>query len=255
MSSYQASLFIATFIIGSAILFLLTRLAKRKIQAREDELKQAAATRGWTFSAGHARGYRIYTFKGTTDGVPWEAESAKLVSGGNKQGRRRHIARWHGQWSPGVTAPIVALGVPKGQEQMGHGVAQGDGLMVRLAQKAVGFAFDKAIDMYFGKEIGDQVDAAALRRVESARVPGFIVMAANTDEASRILSEGLERALVDATNNTGNVLSENDRPYVLVRPQGISLARMDELRGVDELERFVQSGIQLTRAFRFGRRA
>ena len=211
--------------------------------------------RGWTFSKRLHRGYRIYTFKGTTAGVAWEAESAKVASSSNQHNRRQNIARWHGQWSPGVNAPIVALGVPKGKEVMGQGVAQGDGVFAKLAQQAMGFAFDKALDVYFGKEIGDEIDAAALRRVESARVPGFIVMAANIDEASRILSEGLERALVEATSEKGNVLSETNRPYVLVRPQGISLARMDEFRGVDELERFVQSGIGLTRAFRFGRPA
>ena len=253
--SYQASLYVATFLIASAIMFVLIRLAKRNIQAREDELKHAAATRGWSFTAGTDRGYRVYTFKGTTNGVPWEAESAKLVSGSSKHGQRRHIARWHGQWSPGVSTPIVALGVPKGQEQMGQGVAQGDGLVAMLAQKAVGFAFDKALDMYFGKAIGDEIDAAALRRVESAQVPGFIVMAGNVDEASRILAEGLQRALIEATTTTGHVLSDTNRPYVLVRTKGISLARIDELRGVDDLERFVQAGVGLTRAFRFGQRA
>ena len=56
-----------------------------------------------------------------------------LVAGGNHHRRRRHIARWHGKWSPGVTAPIVGLGVPKGKEVFTNLVAQGDGFFARLA--------------------------------------------------------------------------------------------------------------------------
>ncbi len=51
------------------------------------------------------------------------------------------------------------------------------------------------------------------------------------------------------------ILSEDDRPWVLVRPQGVSLARMEQIRQIDELEQFINAGIGLTRAFRFGRPA
>jgi hypothetical protein len=251
--SFQAALIVASFVIFVAVFFVLSRLSKGRIQQKEEDLRKAATVRGWTFDKKHDRGYRIYRFSGTTEGVAWEAESLQLVAGGNRHQRRRHIARWHGRWNPGVNAPIVALGVPKGKELMGAGVAQGDGFFARMAVKAAGFAFDKALDVYFGEQIGKEIDAGALRRVENPAVPGFIVMAGNVDEASRILSEGLHRALVEASHTRDHLLAGTDRPYVLVRPQGISLARMEQFRDVTEIDQFIRAGIGLARAFRFGR--
>ena len=251
--SFEASLFVGFFIITASIVVVVSWLNRGKQQAREDELKRTASARGWTFSSTTERGYRIYKFSGTTDGVAWEAESARHLTGGHKRDRRRHIGRWHGKWAPGLTAPLVAMGVPKGKEVMAFQVAQGDGFFARMAQKAVGFALDKAIDVYFGPEIGAEVDAGTLKHVNEPSVPGFIFVAGNVDEAKRLLAEGLQRALHDATNTNTNVLADEDRPYVLLRPQGISLARMEEFRDVQEVEQFVRAGVGLTRAFRFGR--
>jgi hypothetical protein len=253
--SANTAIVIASFIIFTAAFFILARLSKGRTQAKEDDLQKAASLRGWAFGKKNERGYRIYTFSGTTDGIAWEAESAKLLAGGNRRERRRHIARWHGKWSPGVSGPIVGMGVPKGKEVMGTTIAAGDGFFAKMAQKAAGLMFDKAIDVYFGKEIGDQIDAGELRRIETPSVPGFILMAKDVNEGGRILTDGLQQALVDASNDKANVLSEEDRPWVLVRPQGVSLARMEQIRQIDELEQFVKAGVGLTRAFRFGRRA
>ena len=253
--STEAAILVAVFIITTAFVALMSRFAKGQLQAKEEELRKAASLRGWAFAKKHDRGYRIYTFTGTTDGVAWVAESARLTTGGNRRNQRRHIARWHGTWAPGVSAPIVAMGVPKGKEVMGAQIAGGDGMFARMAQKAAGLMFDKAIDVYFGKEIGDRIDAEQLRRVETAPVPGFIVMATDVAEATRILNEGLQQALVTATADSTNLLSENDRPWVLVRSEGVSLARMEQMRQITELEQFVKAGVGLTRAFRFGRPA
>jgi hypothetical protein len=253
--TFEAALIVSFFIIFTAVIFLAARAAKARIQAKEDELQRAAATRGWTFHKTHERGYRIHRFSGTTDGVAWEAESAQLVAGGNKRQRRRHVARWHGKWSPGVSAPFVAMGVPKGKETMPFQVAQGDGFFARMAQKAAGFAFDKALDVYFGHDIGAEVDAATMKHVSEPSVAGFIFMAANVDEGKRILAEGLQKALLEASGTTSNVLSENDRPWILLRPAAISLARMEQFRDVNEIDRFIRAGVGLTRAFRFGRPA
>lgn len=253
--SSDAATFLALFIIVTSIIIVLSRFSKGRLQAKEEALRKSAMLRGWTFDSKLDGGYRIHRFGGTTGGVAWEAESAKLVAGGNRRERRRHIARWHGKWSPGVSAPIVGMGVPKGKEVLGTTIAAGDGFFARMAQKAAGLMFDKAIDVYFGKEIGDQIDAEELRRIENVSVPGFILMAKDLNEASRILTEGLQRALVDATTDKSNVLSEEDRPWVLVRHQGISLARMEQFRDVSELDQFIKAGVALTRSFRFGRPA
>lgn len=251
--SFEASLFVGFFIIVASLVIVVSWLNRGKVQAQEDELKRAASARGWSFNSTTERGYRIYKFAGTTDGVAWEAESAKHVAGGNRRERRRHISRWHGKWAPGLSAPMVAMGVPKGKEVMSFQVAQGDGFFARMAQKAVGFALDKAIDVYFGPEIGAEVDAGTLKHVNEPAVPGFIFVAANVDEAKRLLAEGLQRTLQDATNSNTNVLADEDRPYLLLRPHGISLARMEEFRDVQEVEQFVRAGVGLTRAFKFGR--
>lgn len=250
--SFEASLVVAFFIIFTAVIVVATRQNRARQQAQEDELKQGASARGWTFNAAHERGYRIYKFSGITDGVKWEAESARQAAGGKNRERRR-VGRWHGQWAPGLSAPMVAMGVPKGKEVMSFQVAQGDGFFARMAQQAVGFAFDKALDVYFGPEIGAEVDATTMKHVNEPSVPGFIFVAANVDEAKRLLAEGLQRALQDATNSNTNVLADDSRPTVLLRPNGISLARMEEFRDVQEVEQFVRAGVGLTRAFRFGR--
>jgi hypothetical protein len=253
--STEAAVLVAIFIITTSLIFLMSRFSKGRLQAKEEELQKAAALRGWTFGKKNERGYRIYTFSGTTEGIAWEAESAKLVAGGNRRERRRHVARWHGRWSPGITAPIVAMGVPKGKEVMTTKIAQGDGFFAQMAKKAAGYAFDVAIDIYFGKEIGNQIDATTLQHVAEPAVPGYVFMAGNADEARRILAEGLQRSLLEATNDKSSVLAEDDRPYLLLRPQGISLARMEQIRKIDELEQFIKAGVGLTRAFRFGRPA
>jgi hypothetical protein len=251
--STEAAILVAIFIITTAFILVLSRFSKGQLQAKEDELRKAATLRGWTFGKKNDRGYRIYTFSGVTDGIAWEAESAKLVAGGNRRERRRHVARWHGKWSPGVSNPIVAMGVPKGKEVMTTKIAQGNGFFAQMAQKAAGYAFDMAIDIYFGKEIGTAIDATTLKHVEQPSVPGYIFMAGDADEARRVLGEGLQRALTDATNDKGNVLSDDDRPYLLLRPQGISLARMEQFRQIEELEQFIKAGVGLARSFRFGR--
>ena len=107
--------------------------------------------------------------------------------------------------------------------------------------------------MYFGDEIGKQVDAGKMQRVDSENVPGFIVMAEDKDEGARILSQGFEKAIVDASNDKASVLSNNDRPWILLRPNGISLARMERFRDINELDGFVRAGVALTRAFKFAR--
>jgi hypothetical protein len=251
--STEAATLLAIFIITTALILVMSRFSKGRMQAKEEELKKAASLRGWTFDKKHERGYRVYTFTGTTEGVAWVAESAKLLTGGNRRNQRRHIARWHGKWTPGVSSPIVAMGVPKGKEVVGARIAGGDGFFARMAQKAAGLMFDKAIDVYFGKAIGDEIDAEQLRHLEAAAIPGFIVMAKDLNEGTRILNEGLQGALLAASNDKANVLSEEDRPWVLVCAEGISLARMEQFRQIDELEEFVRAGVGLTRAFRFGR--
>ena len=209
-------------------------------------MKRAASARGWTFESVRERGFRIHRWTGTTEGVAWKAESLVQISGGGKHSRRQHISRWHGAYSPGINGAIVCMGVKPGSEKPSFSVAQGESWVARLAQKAAGFAYDKAIDAYFGVELGKEVDAAALRRVEGTDIPGFIVMAANKDEGARVMSQGLQRALPEIPH---------DNTWVLLRPNGISLARMRSFREVTDVDAFIRGGMALTHAFKFGRQS
>jgi len=252
--SFEASLIIGIFIVVTSLVALTAMVARRSQKANEEELRQAASTRGWTFAIAHEHGYRIKRWSGTTEGIAWVAEY--LYRSGGKNNSSRHISRWHGTFSPGINAPIVVMGLPKGKEMM-MGVAMGnsDGFFAQMAQKAVGFVFDKALDVYFGEEAGKQVDAGAMQRVDGEQMPGYVVMAADKDEAARVLAQGLQKSLVDAANDKASVMSEDQRPSVLFRPSAITLARMTPLRDASDVERFTAAGLGLTRAFTFGRRS
>ena len=91
----QGATVLAILIIATTLIVLMSRFSKGRAQAKEDDLRKAATLRGWAFAKANDRGYRVYTFSGTTEGIAWIAESAKLLSG-NRNHQRRHIARWHG---------------------------------------------------------------------------------------------------------------------------------------------------------------
>ena len=250
---FEVALFLAFFIIVAALIVVGGMFASRKQAAKEEELKRAAAARGWKFESRKEHGFRASRWSGTTDGVSWFADSMQQT-GGSKNRNRRYVQRWQGAWSPGINGAIVAMGLPRGQENLGTTVAAGDGFFAKLAQKAAGLALDKAIDVYFGDDPGKEVDAGALHRINS-QTPGFVVMAADKEEGARIVSQGLEKALADAAADQSSVLSNQDRPWILLRPQAIQLARMRPFQDINELDGFVRAGVALTRAFTFGRRS
>lgn len=252
----NAAIALATIIIATSIVAVIVLVTRRRRQAEEDDLTQAASARGWTFQTTTEHGYRVHRWTGSSDGVAWVAESMRQTSGSKKSGHRaRHISRWRGTVSPGLQGTIICIGVPKGKEPLAAGAAtRGEGFFVQLAQKAAAFALDKSIDVYFGKAPGENIDAGAMHRVDPQGVPGFIVMASDKDEGGRILSQGLQRALLDATTDPSSVLSEDNRPWILIRPNAIVLARMAPQRNAADVERFARAGTGLTRAFRFGPR-
>jgi hypothetical protein len=250
----EAAILLATFILVTTFVVMLTLIASRLRDAKEQEMKRAASARGWQFQTLREKGRRVHRWTGTTDGVSWVAESRPQTGRSNSRHQQRHyISRWHGNYSSGITGVIVAMGLPKGKENLGHAVATFQGwFFAKLANAAAGYRFDKAIDSYFGEGPGKEVDASAMHRVET-RTPGFIVMTSDKHEGARIVSQGFERAIVDASNDSASVLSHEDRPWILLRPNAISLARMERYRDIKELESFVRTGVSLTRAFKFGR--
>jgi hypothetical protein len=216
-------------------------VGKRRQAAKEDEMKRQASARGWTFQAETRHGYRVHRWSGSTEGVAWRAESAMMAKGGRQHSGRRFLSRWHGGWTAGVTGPVVCMAVKK---NFSFQVAQGDGMFARLAQKAAGAMLDKFLDSYFGEEVGKEIDAAALQRVESATIPGYLVMAADKDEGARVLGHGLEKGLL------GLQLADT---WVALRKDGMSLARTHRLGEISDVENFIQAGLTLKRAFSFSR--
>jgi hypothetical protein len=252
MSSDAATL-VALLILSTTVMAIVAFVAARRRAAREEDLARVASARGWKFESRLEKGSRVHRWTGTTDGVAWQAESLAHVSGGKNAQKRRHIARWHGAWNPAIHNAVVCMGLPTGKEVTGTTIAEGDGFFARLAQKAAGFAFDKAIDTLFGAGPGQEVDAATMHRIDGAKIPGFIVMAADKDEGLRLLADGFERALLAAANDPSSVLSDQDRPWILLRPRTVSLARMERFRDINELDAFVRAGVGLMRTSKFSR--
>jgi hypothetical protein len=250
----NVAIVIATVVLATTAVAMIAFIAQRRREAVEDEMKRTAASRGWKFESRYERGSRIHRWRGTTDGISWVAESIHRASKSNHDKHLR-IGRWHGEFSPGVTRPIVCMGLPKGKDVPAIPSAPGESVFAKLAQKAMGFAFDKMIDTHFGKELGDQVDAENLHRVDSTKIPGYVVLAADKDEGTRVLSQGLEAAMIGAVSDKTSLLSADNRPWILIRPNAISLARLERIRDLDELDSFVRAGTALTRAFAFGRRS
>jgi hypothetical protein len=250
----NVAIVIATGILAITAIAMVIFITKRRREAQEDEMKRAASSRGWQFDSRLERGSRIHRWRGTTDGVSWVAESIRTASKGNHDKHLR-IGRWQGDYTPGLNKPIVCMGLPKGKEVPAVPPAPGESVFAKLAQKAMGFAFDKAIHVHFGKELGDQVDAETLHRVDSTKIPGYVVLAADKDEGRRVLSQGLEAALIKAGSDKESLLSSDNRPWILIRSAGISLARLERIRDLNELEAFIHAGMSLTRAFTFGRRS
>lgn len=251
---FNVAIVIAAFIIMNTVIAMTIFIKKRRREAQEDEMKHAASSRGWQFESTSEQGYRVHRWKGTNDGIAWIAEDWHYASNNRKQ-NRPDVARMHVSFSPGINQPIVLMGLPPGATNLAERseAAAGDGIVARLAQKALDFAFDKAIDLYFGKAIGKEVDAAALHRV-NIDASGFVVMAADKDEGLRVMQQGLQRALADATKDPTSILADANRPSILLRSAGISLANIGRLKDAAEIERMARTGTALTRAFTFGRR-
>ncbi len=246
--TFETAIIVSFALISASVAVVIGVWARRRLAAREDELRSQASTRGWTFESLTHGVRRLRRWTGTTDGVAWVAESVERPGHHSTRGRQhRPVSRWRTAAGHGPAQPIVCIGVPAGSESKDLSLVQGDGWLATLAQKAAGFAFDKAVDSYFGEDIGREIDAAALRRVEGAALGGFIVMATDPDSASRLLFQGVGQAITDAVADRGTPPPDADRPWVLFWSKGVSLARHRRLSSPDDVERLTRAGLALSR--------
>lgn len=255
--TFDAAIVVATMIISITVLILIVVVSRRRTAAHEEEMRHQASMRGWTFQHAREGAFRVRRWTGTTDGVAWIAESLESNKGGThgrSAARRRTVTRWRTapDWaSPkgaSLAAPTVLMGVPEGKEKLSAVAPQGVSWVVKLAQKAVSFAIDKGIDHYFGEDAGRNIDAGALHRVKDETIPGYIIIAADPDAATRLLFQGLSAALTSGSTNSSSVLSDKERPSILLWNKGIVLARMDHASSADQVDRYVRGGVALTRA-------
>lgn len=255
--TFDAALVAATMILSTTVFIMIVVVSRRRLAAKEEELRQQASMRGWTFQRARDGAVRVRRWSGTTDGVAWIAESLEGSQGGthHRGGTRTGtVTRWRTapDWMAPrgalPAAPIVLMGVPEGKGPPMPAAPEGEGWAVKLAQKAVGFAFDKMIDIFFGKEPGADVDAGAMKRVTDDSIPGYVVMAADPDAATRLLFQGLGSALKSAAANSSSLLSDTNRPWILLWPKGIVLARMEKAASTEQVERLMRAGVALVRA-------
>lgn len=227
----------------------MSRWTQRQNRQRQDALRAESAARGWSCETSIEGVFDLTRWQGQTDGVRWTAEHHRLRH--KRKGQTRtHNIRWWADGFHGPTSPVLLMGVPKGQETLTVKLAQGEGLLASMAQKAVGFALDKSLDTFFGEEAGQQVDARTMQVVENPTLTGFIVMAVSADQGAFWLDQQGLRAVVEAqVGDAASALSDDEgRPWVLWLGRRVSLARRAPVTSVNDLERLVRAGVALVHA-------
>lgn len=248
----SALLFLAFFAVVAGLIWALARSARRQREQVQGQLATDAAARGWTFDSGTEGLFDLQRWTGQTEGHRWTAEYRR----GRQRKRSRHTRtrrlRWWTDGFGGPSTPILLIGVPRGKEQPSVQLAEGEGLLATMAQKAAGFALDKALDVHFGEETGRQIDARELRMVEGIALPGFMVMALDANQARFWLDQPAHRqTLLTQVADAASALSnEQDRPWVLLMGRRLALAQPVPVRETADLERLVRAGVALAETFR-----
>ena len=241
---FEVALAVAFAVLVVTCVVVVSIVAGRRAAAQDEERKHQASMRGWQYEATHENRFRIRRWKGVTDGVEWTFESRFRAGGHGHPAVRR--SRWLASSARGPEKPILCVGNKAGAVSSTLTLGEGDGMIATLAKKAATFAFDKAVDSYFGEEIGGGVDAKQLKPVPGATVPGYAIMAADTDEASRILFQGLTKAL--SASPPPDVKDEDGKgPWVLLWKGGVALGRAELLDSIDEIEWMSRLGSSVAR--------
>lgn len=248
----SALLFLAFFVVVAGLIWTLTRSARRHRERAQAQLAADASSRGWTFDSGTEGLFDLQRWSGQTDGHRWTAEYRRGRQRKSSRHTRTHRLRWWTDGFGGPSTPILLIGVSRGQERPAVQLAQGEGLLASMAQKAAGFALDQALDVHFGEDTGRQIDARELRMVEGVEVPGFMVMALEVAQARAWLDQpGHRQALMSQVSEPDSPLSDGqDRPWVLLQGRRLTLAQPVPVRQTADLERLVRAGVALAEAFR-----
>jgi len=245
-------LYLAPILFPVWLLWRVTRGMRLHREQQQGALAADAAARGWTFEQGSDGLFDLMRWSGVTDGVRWTAEYRRSRHRKSSGPSRTHRLRWWTEDMAGPASPLLFMGVPKGKEAPAVQLAQGDGLLATMAQKAAGFALDQALDGHFGAALGRQVDARELRLVDGAAVPGFIVMAADSGQGRAWLDRFGHRAAFEAqvADPASAFADEQHRPWALLLGPQLSLSQPVPVRSTSDLERLLRGGVALAQALR-----
>jgi hypothetical protein len=245
-------LYLAPILLLAWVLWRATRGVRMHREQQQGALAADAAVRGWTFEQGSDGLFDLMRWSGATEGVRWTAEYRRGRRRKSSGPSRAHRLRWWTEGVGGPASPLLIMGVPRGQETPAVQLAQGDGLLATMAQKAAGFALDQALDVHFGEALGRQVDARELRMVDGAVLPGFIVMAVDVGQGRTWLDRFGHRVAFDeqVTDPASAFSDEQHRPWVLLLGSQLSLSQPVPVRSTADLERLVRAGVALTQALR-----
>ena len=231
------------FAISVGVMVVLVRRRGQHHQQREDSMRTAALAQGWNFDSQDSGPMAVMRWQGTTEGTRWTLEYRRSRSTRRTRHAHTHRAVWWADTFRGPTSPVLFIGVQAGQENPFMKLQGSEGTLATMAQKAAGFALDKALDVHFGEEAGRQVDARLLKPVQAAGLTGFMVMAVDVPQAMWMLGEGWSKLLdALATEVPGQ---GNDRPWVLVLPRRVLLARSTPIRTEDDVRSMVREGLSL----------
>jgi hypothetical protein len=231
----------------AAMIVLLSRGQRQKQVQREADWRTESAARGWAFDTDTEGEFQRMRWQGQTDGVAWTLEFRRGRHKHRGTADRAHRVRWWANAFQGPSSPVLCIGMNKGQEQPALKLAQGEGMLATLAQKAAGAALDKTLDVYFGEEAGRQVDARLLKPVENTPQAGYLVMSADAAVAARWMAEGSGVALDKLVADAHSALhTDIGRPWVLWIGRQVMLANMRPVNGMEDVTRLVNAGVALT---------
>jgi hypothetical protein len=233
----------------AAALGYLSRAERQRLAQREAQWLAESATKGWTLMADKDGLFQRMRWQGQTDGVAWTLEYRRGRHKRQNSADRAHRMCWWASAFQGPPSPVLCMAMNKGQEQPSVKLAQGEGMLAALVQKAAGAALDKTLDVYFGEEAGRNVDARLLKMVETVSQPGYLVMAQDEVAAEHWLAGGCGAVLAALVNDTESALHPDvGRPWVLWVGRQVMLANMRPVNSMAEVERMVKAGVSLTNA-------
>ena len=225
------------------------RANRRKVAEMAERLKPEASMRGWQVTTEYrSDNVRVIRWSGRDFDIQWIGEDLYRKRGQRPNRQVMEVTRWQTVDRRGPSGTIFLMGMPEGTEV--PKAQEAAGFLQSLAVKAALFALDKGLDMYFGTDIGKEVDASALERIEEVEplLNGYAVFAEHAHEAAGIIRNGVDKAIAATIDAGPESMKGYRRPWILLWKRGVVIARVGPTRSAAELEPFVKAGLAITRA-------